>query len=125
MFQECFSGSLESQVINNVKFFQSLNIIEGDILQLDNDTNAKDTVDEDFLLLIIESGTQKSYEELSNESDEEIMKEIISINQAISGLEDIIKYLLLKRNSLVTQSGLVFLENLKERLIIGSIIENK
>ena len=62
MFQECFSGSLESQVINNVKFFQSLNIIEGDILQLDNDTNAKDTVDEDFLLLIIESGTQKSYE---------------------------------------------------------------
>ena len=54
MFQECFSGSLESQVINNVKFFQSLNITEEEILQLDNDANVEDTADDDFLLEIIE-----------------------------------------------------------------------
>ena len=48
------NGTIEMQGVFDAKFFQSLNITEEEILQLDNDANVEDTADDDFLLEIIE-----------------------------------------------------------------------
>jgi hypothetical protein len=92
--------------------------------KIEDDCRKNETLDENDLVNFIHSDETVCCidyftEDEDDENEKESENQIISMTRGINGLSNAINYLLLSKNSLTSQSELLLLENLKEKLIVN------